>query len=450
MGKIEPLIFKHLREEVPNPKQIEFFQAEARHIGYGGARGGGKSWAGRRKAVLLCMNYDNLKGLILRRTMPELRNNHIIPLRAELYGYANYNAEEKAFIFPNGSRLALGYCDNEGDLNQYQGQEVDFIIFEEATHFPEEWITFIRTSLRTTRTDFKPRVYYTTNPGGVGHNYIKRIFIDRNFRKNENPDDYVFIQASVYDNKVLMDANPEYIDMLKALPDAKRKAHLEGRWDVFEGQYFTEFNREIHVAEPFEIPKHWRRYFTMDYGLDMLAGYWIAVDEEGRAYVYREIYQSGLIISDAAKAINDLTEEEIYAYFAPPDLWNRRQDTGKSAADIFAENGVPLIKAKNDRVQGWLDLHEWLKPRMNMFGKKVPYLQIFSNCANLIRTIPSLIFDNKNPNDVAKEPHELTHAPDAIRYFVAGRPISADKPINDDETPLTFEEEVSDFVNFGI
>jgi phage terminase large subunit len=239
MGEVnEALIFQHLREEVPNPKQIEFFKAQAKHIGYGGSRGGGKSWAGRRKANMLCMNYDGLKGVLLRRTMPELRNNHIIPLRQELHGYAKYNQDERAFLFPNGSRLLLGYCDNEGDLLQYQGQEFDFIIFEEATHFPEEWITFICTSLRTTRTDFKPRVYYTTNPGGVGHEYIKRIFIDRNFKETENPDDYVFIQASVYDNKVLMDANPEYIDMLKALPEHKRKAHLDGCWDVYEGQVF--------------------------------------------------------------------------------------------------------------------------------------------------------------------------------------------------------------------
>ena len=165
----EALIFQHLREEVPNPKQIEFYKATAKHIGYGGSRGGGKSYAMRRKFVMLCMRYTGLKALLLRRTMPELRNNHIIPLRSELYGYAKYNQDERAFLFPNGARLLLGYCDNEGDLNQYQGQEFDVIGFEEATQFPEEWITFIRTSLRTTRTDFKPRCYYTMNPGGPSH-----------------------------------------------------------------------------------------------------------------------------------------------------------------------------------------------------------------------------------------------------------------------------------------
>lgn len=256
--------------------------------------------------------------------------------------------------------------------------------------------------------------------------------------------------SKVQDNKFLLEKDPEYVKRLENLNEKDKKALLYGDWDIFDGQYFTEFKREMHVIKPFEIPKHWRRYFTMDYGLDMLAGYWIAVDEEGYAYVYREIYQSGLIISDAAKAIKSLDDDDIYAYFAPPDLWNRRQDTGKSAADIFSENGVPVVKAKNDRVQGWLDLHEWLKPCLDIFGKERPHLQIFENCLNLIRCLPGVQYDAKNPNDVAKEPHELTHAPDAIRYFVAGRPISADKPINDDEIPRDFENEVEDFVNFGM
>lgn len=125
---------------------------------------------------------------------PELRNNHILPLRAELDGYAKYNQDERAFLFPNGSRLALGYCDNEGDMLQYQGQEYDVIGFEEATNFQEEWILFISTCLRTTRTDFSPRIYYTMNPGGVGHSYIKRIFIDRQYREGERPEDFVFIR----------------------------------------------------------------------------------------------------------------------------------------------------------------------------------------------------------------------------------------------------------------
>lgn len=422
-------IFKSLQTDIPNAKQRLFFTSTARHIAYGGARGGGKSWAMRRKFVLLAMNYPGLKLLLLRRTLPELRENHINPLRAELYGYAKYNDAEKAFVFPNGSRLKMGYCDSEADVYQYQGQEYDVIGLEEATHFTESQKDFLLTSNRSTRDDFKPRMYYTANPGNVGHQWFKRLFIDKDYRSTENPEDYAFIPAQVFDNTVLMETNPEYVRVLEALPEDMKRAHLYGDWDVFSGQYFREFRRDIHVIDPFKIPSDWRRYIAMDYGLDMLACYWIAMDRQGMAYVYRELYQSGVIISDAARMIKDMTHEEIESTIAPPDLWNRRQDTGKSAADIFGEQGVYLIKANNDRVQGWYDLHEWLKVVDDEQGKPAARLRIFGNCVNLIRTLPLLQYDQRNPNDVAKEPHELTHAPDAIRYFVASRPIEAAQPI---------------------
>ena len=300
MEQIEPLIFKHLREDVPNPKQREFFCATARHIGYGGARGGGKSWAMRRKFVMLAMRYDGLKLLLLRRTMPELRSNHILPLRSELLGYAKYVQDERAFTFPNGSRLALGYCDNEGDMLQYQGQEYDVIGFEEACNLEPDWMIFIGTCLRTTRTDFTPRIYYTCNPGGPGHAYIKRLFIDRQYKDNETPEDYVFISASVYDNAALMSADPGYIKQLEALPEHKRRAHLYGDWDVYDGQVFEEFRdlREhyddrcgTHVIAPFEVPKEWRIYRSFDFGYarPFSVGWW-AVDYDGRLYRILELY----------------------------------------------------------------------------------------------------------------------------------------------------------------
>lgn len=187
----------------------------------------------------------------------------------------------------------------------------------------------------------------------------------------------------------------------------------------------------------------------MDYGLDMLAGYWIAVDTCGRAYVYREVYESGLIISEAARKICENTAEEVYANIAPPDLWNRRQDTGKSAAQIFAENGVPLISAKNDRVQGWYNLKEWLSPGLDETGQPCAPLRIFSNCTNLIRTLPSVTVDPKNPNDVASTPHELTHAPDAIRYFVAGRPVPAANIRVDDGEGPEFDKQIDSLLEFS-
>lgn len=430
----------------PNEKQIEFFKSTARHIAYGGARGGGKSWAMRRKFVLLALRYPRLKLLLLRRTMPELRENHIMPLLSELYGYATYKETDRSFTFPNGSRLRLGYCDHEKDVFQYQGQEYDVIGFEEATHFSESMKDFIITSNRSTRSDFTPRVYYTSNPGNVGHHWFKRLFIDRDYRGKENPDNYVFIPAKVYDNNVLMKNNPEYLETLENLPEKQRRAMLDGDWDAFDGQYFSEFNRDIHVIEPFIIPKEWKRYTATDYGLDMLATYWIAVDTQGNAFVYKELYESNRIISEAAQRMKEVNgKDKIYRWYAPPDLWNRRQETGKSAAELFRENGVTLFKSNNDRVQGWYNVKEWIKPfqsRDEQTGQEImtSKLKIFKNCINLIRTLPQLQFDDKNPNDVANDPHEITHAPDAIRYFCSARPMKTEIPKQRDPDIPTPEE----------
>ena len=158
---------------------MEFFKARGRHIAYGGARGGGKSWAMRTKFILLAQRYAGLRLLLLRRTLPELRENHVVPLLQVLSGIAQYNATERVFTFSNTSRIKLGYCAAENDIYQYQGQEYDVIGLEEATHFTESQMIFLTTCNRTTRTDFIPRMYYTCNPGGVGHAWVKRLFIDR-------------------------------------------------------------------------------------------------------------------------------------------------------------------------------------------------------------------------------------------------------------------------------
>lgn len=438
-------IFQNLRTQTPNPKQVAFFRAQARHIGYGGARGGGKSWAGRRKGVMLCMAYDGLRGLLLRRTMPELRNNHIIPLRAELNGYARYNQDERAFLFPNGSRLVLGYCDNEGDLLQYQGQEFDFIIFEEATQFPEAWIVFICTALRTTRQDFKPRVYYTMNPGGVGHAYLKRIFIDRSYREGENPQDYVFIQATVYDNKALMEANPEYIDMLKALPEAKRKAHLEGCWDICEGQVFAEFRnvpdhyedrRWTHVIAPFQVPASWRVYRSFDFGYakPFSVGWW-AVDFDGRLYRILELYgcvpkepDTGIKWSPdhIFKEIRRIEGEHPWLRgrhiqgVADPAIWDASR--GVSIARTAESYGIYFEPGDNERLPGWMQLHY----RMQFDTEGVPMLYVFTNCKAFIRTIPLLQYDPNRPEDV--DTRQEDHVADESRYLCMENPVKPTLP----------------------
>ena len=294
----------------PNPRQIEFFKARARFIAYGGARGGGKSWAVRKKAAGLALSYPGAGILIVRRTFPELRENHILPMTADLAGVARYRDADKAFTFPGGSRIVFGYCSSESDVLQYQGQEYDVIFMDEATQFTEFQFTTLTACLRGAN-DFPKRFYLTCNPGGVGHAWVKRLFIDRRYRKTEHPGDYVFIAANVYDNHALMAHDPDYVRMLENLPEGQRRAWLLGQWDIFEGQYFAEFDRNVHVCRPHGIPAHWRRYVTLDYGMDMLAALWVAVDEQGRAVVYRELYEGrdngkgengqGHIISAAAR-----------------------------------------------------------------------------------------------------------------------------------------------------
>ncbi len=393
---MESVIFQKLKTETPNPRQQEFFTSGARHIGYGGARGGGKSWAMRRKFVMLAMRYHGLRLLLLRRTLPELRENHVQPLLAELAGFAKYNDTEKAFTFPNGSRLVLGYCDAERDVYRYQGQEYDVVGLEEATHFSEAQMRFLTTCNRSTRTDFKPRMYYTANPGNVGHNWFKRLFIDCDYLENENPDNYVFIPAKVYDNRVLMKSNPEYVKTLEALPGDMRRAMLDGDWDIFAGQYYPEFRREIHVVKSFELPDYWKRFRSLDYGLDMTACYWWAVDLHGKCYIYRELHQPGLTLSQAATRIVELTPEaeEISYTVASPDLWNRRQETGESGMEIMIRAGLSgLRRANNARVQGWRVLREYLTPYSDEQDIETARLQIFDICPNLIRCLPLLQHD---------------------------------------------------------
>ena len=420
----------------PSARQAEFFRARARFVAYGGARGGGKSWAVRKKAALLALNFSGIKILILRRTFPELRENHIIPMRAELSGIAVYKESAKSFSFPNKSRIVFGYCDSESDVLQYQGQEYDVIFIDEATQFTEFQYSTLTACVRGAN-DFPKRMYLTCNPGRVGHAWVKRLFVDRDSRGSEREDDYIFIRARVTDNPALMEKDPEYVDMLKNLPPSLREAWLMGNWDVYAGQFFTEFDRALHVVEPFEIPSHWRKYVAVDYGLDMLAAYLIAVDELGCAYVCREVYEGrdkeagahGVIISAAASLIKKMVAgDEVYLYLAPPDLWNARQETGKSAADIFRDNGIILTKASNDRVDGWLAVHERLTPFFDENGVKTAKLKIFRGCKNLIRTLPLLQYDDKRPSDAAKEPHEITHAPDALRYFCVYYINAAKKP----------------------
>lgn len=296
----------------PNAKQELFLRERHRYVGYGGARGGGKSWSVRTKAKLLALRYPGIRLLIVRRSYPELINNHINTLRQECLGVAKYNDRDKVLRFLNGSVIDFMYCERDRDLDRLQGVEYDVIFLDEATQLSEYQMRAIAACLRGVNS-FPKRMYFTCNPGGQGHAYIKRVFIDRRFENGENPEDYVFIQALVQDNKALMSAQPEYVAQLEALPGHLREMWLEGRWDVFAGQFFEDFRLEpdpkrcqaagitpeeakvqrrfTHVIAPFDVPRGWRIYRSYDFGYQRpFSLAWWAVDYDGTFYRILELY----------------------------------------------------------------------------------------------------------------------------------------------------------------
>lgn len=200
----------------PSPPQLRFLRSQKKYVGYGGARGGGKSWVLRLKACSLGRTYPGIKILLVRKTYKELMNNHVNFLIPMLHGMARYNRTDKEFLFYNGSTITLGYCATDGDLDQYQGAEYDVIFIDEATNLREEWVKKITACLRGVN-DFPKRVYYTMNPGGVAHGYFKRLFVSKQYEPDEDPDEYEYIPARVTDNKALMASQPDYIKQLKAL-----------------------------------------------------------------------------------------------------------------------------------------------------------------------------------------------------------------------------------------
>nr|DAD86153.1 MAG TPA: Large subunit terminase [Myoviridae sp. ctxZR60] len=412
----------------PNSEpQNQFFASRVKYTCYGGARGGGKSWCTQRKPVGGAIEYAGIRILILRRRYEDLENSVIAPIvKLVPQALANYNVQKHLMTFANGSTIKFGNMDGYGSAvtGKYQGQEYDWIFIEEATQFTEQEFRGIAGCCRGA-TPFPKRIYLTCNPGGIGHQWVKRIFITRDFLPNENPDDYLFIKATVEDNKDLLEGSPDYINALDLLPEDIRKAHRYGDWDALSGGYFPEFTVKTHVIKPFAIPDSWVKYRAFDYGLDMFACLWIAVDFNGRHYVYREFAESKLIVSESARAALTSTpaNERVEYTVAPPDMWSTQKDTGKTMATLFAESGLPVLKANNSRVQGWLAVKEFFKIMPD--GK--PNMVVFETCKGLIDDIMAIQHDEKNPSDCAKQPHEITHRPDALRYYCQLRTLKPEK-----------------------
>ncbi|MBE6593385.1 MAG: hypothetical protein E7642_05265 [Ruminococcaceae bacterium] len=423
---------------VPTERQRQFFASRARFTAYGGARGGGKSWALRRKLVGMCLRYAGLSCLLVRRTFPELKANHVIPFLREYDGIISYSESQKALIFPNGSRIFLGYCAKDSDALRYQGQEYDVIAIDEATQLSEFRFSILKACLRGSN-HFPRRMYLTCNPGGIGHNWVKRLFVDRDFRNGENPSEYSFIPALVYDNPNLTSADPEYVRSLESLPPRLRDAWLYGRWDVFEGQFFSEFDASVHICVPSTIPSDLKKFIAIDYGFDMLAILLVGVDASGNLWVIRELCESGLTLSQAASKTAAIAEgENVEFAVCSPDLWNRRQDSGLSGFEIMQRTpGMPPMRAADDRrIAGWRVLREYLCAHDGH-----PFIRISSECRNLCECLPALLCDPNRTEDASDTPHRITHSPEALRYAVMSRAQNLTEAYGDDLTdiPLGFK-----------
>lgn len=415
----------------PNSEpQWKFFLSTAKYTCYGGAKGGGKSWAIVRKAALGAYQYPGIKIIMVRREYEQMENPIIQPMLKILApGTFNYNKTEHLLTFTNGSQIKFGNMPDytAATEGKYQGQSHDWLFIDEATQFTEQEFRGLCSIVRGD-SKIPKRVYLTCNPGGVGHFWVKRLFVDRQFKPKENPKDYVFIPATVDDNK---DINQDYIDQLELLPEDIYEAHRFGNWNVLSGVYFSEFQDGVHTCKPFPLKQNWQKYRAMDYGLDMFFCIWVAVDETGRCYVYREFAKNDMIVSEAAQKQLELTrpDERIDYTIAPPDMWSRNNETGKTRAALFMENGVGMYKADNNRIQGWAALKELLKIRPD--GK--PGLIIFDTCSSLIECVKCIQHDKQKPDDVSKEPHGITHGPDALRYFAQTRVLPAEVERVEDE-----------------
>lgn len=436
-----------------NPKQVEFFNSTTYYTCYGGAKGGGKSYATDTLAIWYCLKYPGIKVLIIRAHYPELDRNHIRPIKArlpkEIYNYngsqhiLTFNLEGKA-----DSIIVFGHWSGQESENEYQGQDYDIIFMDEATQFSERTFRHLAGCLRGSN-DFPKRFYLTCNPGGVGHFWVKRLFIDRKFKvdyahpeKTENPEDYSFIFAKAEDNIIMLEKNPNYLSNISMMHNSDAMRY--GNWDILSGCYFDNFDINKHVVKPFKIPAHWQVYRSFDYGLDMFAGFWWVIDEDGRSWCIRGLEMENLSPQDAAKAMldNTLTHEKIVCTYAPPDMWNRQKETGRTIAQIFTQYGLPVIRSDNSRVQGHMVMRSLMEPAplhdeyvIKMLGgpdkapKELPMLMFFDNVGGVIEDIQSIQHDDINPNDCAKDPHDITHTVDGVRYFCINRAVVSEKPI---------------------
>jgi len=405
--------------------QTDFLAAGEKDVLYGGAAGGGKSYAMIIDPLRNCHRKAH-RALILRRSMPELRE--MIDKSRELYPLAfpgaKFKEVEKLWNFPSGAKVEFGFLERDADVYRYQGQAYSWIGFDEITHLPTEFSwNYLASRLRTTDPEIQTYLRCTANPGGVGSHWVKNRYI----LPSEHNSSFLgkdgltrkFIPARLADNPYLAE-DGVYEQMLKSLPPTQRQQLLEGNWDVAEGAAFTEFEPLTHVITPFELPLHWERVKGIDYGYaSESCCLWGIMDQnDGTLIIYRELYRKGLTGEELGTIITDMELEDPYSVSGVLDTaaWARTGTTGPTVGEALVRQGHKLRPADKNRIQGKIQIHEFLKVKEN--GR--PKLQIFNTCPNLIRELQSIPLSKTNPEDV--DTHASDHAYDALRYMIMSRP----------------------------
>lgn len=447
---------------VPYPWQWKFHAAAREadkkdgpsEIGLGGARGPGKSHSVMSQVALDdCQRVEGLKCLFLRQTGTAAQESFDDLITKAVKGRAEYHKSKTVLKFPNGSRILLGGFKHEREIDKYIGIEYDIIIIEELTQISEERYNKLRGSLRTSKTNWRPRLYASFNPGGIGHAWVRIKFVLPFREKREEKTR--FIPSTYKQNAAL---NEDYITYLESLGGSLGRAWREGNWDVFEGQYFPEWDYDRHVCKPFTLPSTWIKYRSIDpSGRNGITScHWYAVDSDGRVWVYREYYwdanakddygneKGGRDYDQHAAAIAALSKdkdgiEERYAYTVIDTAAFAKAGYSETASEIYERKGVTgLIEAAKERVIGWNAVHTYLRWQEDPYGPTgytQPMLRVFSTCVNMIRTIPILIHDTHHPEDVDSDGED--HAADELRYLLRTlREVKAEKPMSPVERRL--------------
>lgn len=414
-------------------KQREASRAVKNHrfVLFGGAMGGGKSYFLRWKLfrILLAFHARGLNGVVVGlfcENYTTLTDRHLSKIRAEFPSWmGDYNATEHNFVLKKKWGGGIIAFRNLDDVSKYQSSEFAVIAVDELTRNKEDIFETLRTRLRWPGIE-DTRFIAASNPGGIGHNWVKKRWIENVHPSSEKEaNQFIYIPAFLRDNPYI---DPSYLAQIESISDKKRRnAYLNGNWDIFEGQYFTEWDREKHVVEPFEIPRSWYRYMSIDFGgrNGITSCHWYAVDQDGTVWVYKEHYMTGLDSDQHAKRIYEMSKGEAIHYIVYDYSAQDQLGLPETIFEIYWKYGVPLsVPSSKNRLTGWDIVHQYL--RWNEFN--LPRLRIFNTCKNMIRTLPALIHDEKRPEDV--NPGCEDHAADDLRYFLQTlRDLKSPRPL---------------------